>query len=264
MAIGVLGALALIGGGTHLQAKGASKKRKQLESYQQADLPNIPLYTQNYFGDLSRYEDQSRGMAMRANEDLTNLSLSRRERSTPGISNLIAEQVPQVANLMKGELPESVLNAFRTSGAANSVGLGFSGSGYGDLNQALFGARGSLGAMELGYSLLPTLLGAAPQFGTTSPTSFLEGIITPAQQAQTQLGVRGQNVGIASQVAGMQTSSDVWGGMMSGLGGMLLGGMMGGGGMGGGMGGMGGGGFGGYGGGYGGYGGNGVSRLYGY
>lgn len=260
MGVGIAGALALIGGGTALQASSATKKRKQLLSYQQSDLPNIPLYTQNYFGDLDRYEDQSRGMAMRANEDLTNLSLSRRERATPGISNLISEQVPIISRLMQGELPPAVLDAFRRSGASSSLGLGFSGSGFGDLNQALFGARGSLGAMELGYSLLPTLLGAAPQFGTQSPTAFLEGIMTPGQQAQTQLGVRGQNVGIASQAAGMDTSSDVWGGMLSGLGGMLLGAstgaMGGGGGMGGGMGG-----FGGYGGGYGG---NGVSRVYGF
>src|SRR3990170_3269183 len=192
MGVGVLGALALIGGGTALEASAATKKRKQLLGYQQSDLPDINRYTENFFGDLSQYEDQSRGMAMRANEDLTNLALSRRERALPGVGNAVATGFEAITPLLRGELPPAVLENFRRSGNAASVGLGFGGSGFGDLNSALFGARGSLQAMQLGYSFLPALLGAAPQFGTQSPTSFLEGIMTPAQQAQTQLGVRGQ------------------------------------------------------------------------
>ena len=88
IAMGVIGAAMGISG-TAMKANAASKKRKQLLSYQQSDLPDNQLYHQNYYGWLDKYEDQSRGMAMRANEDLTNLALSRRERSTPGISNSI-------------------------------------------------------------------------------------------------------------------------------------------------------------------------------
>lgn len=255
MGVGILGALALIGGGTALQASSATKKRKQLLGYQQSDLPDTNLYTENYFGDLSQYEGQSRGMAMRANEDLTQLALSRQERALPGVRNAVKTGFESLLPLLRGELPPAVLENFRRSGNASSVGLGMGGSGFGNLNTALFGARGSLDAMKLGYSLLPTLLGAAPQFGTTSPAAFLEGIMTPAQQASTQLGVRGQNVSLAQTASGMKTGSEVWGGMLSGLGGMLLGSSMGSiGGAGGGMGMAAGAGTSG----------NGVSRLYGY
>src|SRR3972149_98727 len=101
MGVGILGALALIGGGTALEANAASKKRKQLLGYQQSDLPDINRYTENFFGDLAQYEDQSRGMAMRANEDLTNLALSRRERALPGVTNTITQGFDALTPLLR-------------------------------------------------------------------------------------------------------------------------------------------------------------------
>lgn len=230
--MGAVAGAALLIGGAGMSGNSATKKRKQLLGYQNAELPNYDLYNQNYYGDLSQYEDQSRGIAMRANEDLTQLALNRQERALPGVRNAISTGFEQLMPLLRGELPQSVLDNFKRSGGASSVGLGFGGSGFGDLNAALFGARGSLAAMQMGYGMLPALLGAAPQFGTQSPTAFLEGLMTPGQMAQTQLGVRGQNVSLAQTGAGMDTASDVWGGMLGFLGGTLMGGV--GGGMGGG------------------------------
>jgi hypothetical protein len=146
-----------------------------------------------------------------------------------------------ITPLLAGELPPSVLAAFKSAGGASTVGLGMGGSGFGFLNTGLFGARGSLGAMQTGFGLLPALMSTLPNINSPSSAAFLQSIMTPAQRVQTQLQIRQQNLGIESQLAGMPTSKEVWGQSLQEAGGALAGGAMTAG-MGGGFGGGGGGG----------------------
>jgi hypothetical protein len=77
--------------------------------------------------------------------------------------------------------------------------------------------------MQTGFGLLPTLLGAMPSTQSGSPMNFLQNIMTPAQQTTTQLGLRGQNIGIAEHLAGMPSGNDMWGQFLTSTGGEIMG-----------------------------------------
>lgn len=246
VALGVA-AVALIAGGSAMSAKGAKKRRNELQAAQDRWLPNMDKYTEDYFNDLVGYTDEADRLADTVASQDTDRAMSIQEQAMPGITEGRKRAFDSLMPLLRGELPPSVMDAFMRSGAASSVGSGFGGSGFGFVNQGLFGARGALGAMQTGYGLLPALMSTLPQVNSPSTASFLNAIMSPAQRTQTQMQIRQQNMNNAAQVAGMQTGGEVWGSSMQQVGGALLGGavgMGGGGGMGmmGGMGGGGGGG----------------------
>lgn len=235
IALGVVG-VALGAGGTAMSASAAGKKRDALLRQTEEGLPTPGKYTEDYYGDLSKYAGQSASMARNMNQDIYDQVIGRREQYLPGTQASLQDASKALFPLLQGKLPPEVLANFQRSGNANSVGLGFGGSGFGDLNTALFGARGQLAGMQLGYSLLPSLLGAVPNAPMMTPDSFLNNIMTPTQRTQTQLNIRGQNIGIQTAAAGMPTGNEIWGKYLSGTGGMLTGAALGGmGGMGGGM-----------------------------
>jgi len=221
---GVAAAGLVTGGvGTFLSAREAGKKRDELRSYLEKYLPDINADTQGYFADLEKYLPQAEKISREgAQSDMATL-LGLQEQAIPGFGKAREEAGAALFPLLKGELPKSVTDAFRRSGGASTVGAGWGGSDVGFLNQALFGAKGQLGAMELGYGLLPSLLGTIPQVNAPSTASYLANIMTPAQRTQTQLNVRQQNLGIAQGLAGMPTGNEVWGNWMSSTGGTLLG-----------------------------------------
>lgn len=249
IAAGVVG-VGLIAGGSASSASGAKKKRNELQAAQDRWLPNIDKYTDDYFADLVDYTDEADKLADTVASQDTDRALAMQEKAMPGVTEGRQKAFDALMPLLRGELPPAVMDAFMRSGAASSVGSGFGGSGFGFVNQGLFGARGALGAMQTGYGLLPALMSTLPQVNSPSTASFLNAIMSPAQRTQTQMQIRGQNMQNAMALSGMQTGSEVWGSSMQQVGGALLGGAvgMGGGGMGGMMGGMGGGGAGGGGG----------------
>lgn len=211
-------------------ASAAGKKRKQLAEAENYWLPDIDRYTQQYFDQLKGYTPKAAELAdMTADADFKRATRLR-EAALPGITEGTKRAGEALFPLLRGELPPSILDAYTRAGAANSVGTGFGGSGFGFLNTGLFGARGALGAMQTGYGLLPALMASLPNINSPSTATFLEAIMTPAQRTQTQMQIRGQNLGLRQAVAGMPTSGEVWGQGMQQMGGVLLGGAMGGGG----------------------------------
>jgi hypothetical protein len=217
-----------------MSAHSNDKKIKDLKAKYGEWLPDIGKYQQDYFGDLEQYLPKAEKLSRDVSESDLSTALALRERATPGITEGLRRSGDSLFALMRGELPDSVLDAYSRAGGAASIGSGLRGD-VNFLNQGLFGARGALGGMQLGYNLLPAFLGAQPNVNVTSPMSFLSQLVNPTQRTNTQLSVRGQNLGIASKVAGMPTGGDAWASFLSSTGGALTGaGMMGMGGMGGG------------------------------
>lgn len=226
-------------GGTAMKASGAKRRRNELSSATDKWLPDIPLYEQQYFDAVRKRLPESTKLADEISQTDFDRMMRLREQAMPGFQKGLVGASEALFPLLRGELPPSILDAYTRAGAANSVGTGFGGSGFGFLNTGLFGARGALGAMQTGYGLLPALMGAMPQINPMSSSAFLNQIMSPLQRTQTQLQVRGQNIGIAGQVAQMPMSKEVWGDFMQQTGGQLAGvGMMGMGSGGGGGGGM--------------------------
>jgi hypothetical protein len=222
-AIAAAAGLVLGTGGTFLSANAASKARKALSSTTGDWLPNINQYQEQYFQDLQRFEAEASDLSTRIGERSLNDALALREKMFPGLGGAIKDSTSGIYALMRGDLPKSVMDSFSRAGGASTVGSGFGGSGFGFLNTGLFGARGSIGAMETGYGLLGALLATSPQLQTPSAMTFLQNLMTPEQRTNTQLTVRGQNLDIASKVAGMPTRSQVWGNWLGGIGGQLMG-----------------------------------------
>lgn len=216
-------------GGTALSADDASKKRKQFAKMMEMGIPDIDDATSKYFADLLGRTPQAEKLADTIGESDLDRTMRLREKAAPGIGKLTGTAMESILPLLKGELPQGVLESFARAGGASSVGSGFGGSGYGFLNTGLFGARGSLGAMQAGFGLLPALMSTLPNINSPSAAAFLQGIMTPAQRVNTQLQIRQQNIGIASQLAGMETSQGMIGGGMQEIGGVLTGFGMGGG-----------------------------------
>lgn len=231
-----LGGAAAVIGGSILSSNSASKKRRELERNYKRWLPDIGRYQRDWFSDMEAFAPRANTLAEQQAQAARTLAWNQREQDLPGYRQAVTDSFSAISPLLRGELPPSVLANFQRAGGASTVGLGMGGSNFGALNTGLFGARGSLGAMQTGQGLLGGLLSSLPTYQSPSAMNFLSQLMTPLQRTQTQLNVRGQNLGIASQLAQMDTSSDVLGQGLSSLGGMLMGGGIGG------MGGMGGGG----------------------
>jgi len=233
LAIGALavGAAAAAGGG-YLSAQGGKKQAAKLLDAQNKWLPTFD--NSKYFSDLSSFAPESMDLANKVNQNSFDQALKFREEALPGSQAGLQAGSKGVFDLMQGKLPEGVWRNFMRSGGASSVGKGWGGSGFGDLTTGLFGAEGSLKGMQIGFSLLPTLFGVGiPNAPVMAPWAALQNIATPAQMAQTQLGVRGQNLGLQTAAAGIPNSSQTWGSTLGSIGGALMGagatGMMGGG-----------------------------------
>ena len=222
IALGVAG-LALGAGGAAVSANSNSHKRSDVKSLAGDWQPDYSGYTDNYFKNLDKYLPQSQALSSSIGKSEMTDALALREQALPGIGKATQDASAALFPLLKGELPPEVLRAFNSSGAASSVGAGFGGSGYGFVNQGLFGARGALGAMQQGYSMLGALLGTMPQVHAPSATAFLQNIITPQQRVSDQLAFRGQQIGIGETAAGMPSGSDAWAKYLSSTGGSLMG-----------------------------------------
>lgn len=221
-AIAAAAAGIIMGGvGTGMQANADNQKRRDVKSLAGDWQPDYQAYTDDYFNNLSKYAPQAEKLSSDiGNSEMTD-ALALRERALPGIGQATQSAAQALFPLLSGELPPSILRAFNSSGAASSVGGGFGGSGFGFLNQGLFGARGALGAMQTGYSLLGSLLSTMPRVNAPSASSFLSGIMTPGQRASDQLAFRGQQIGIGETAAKMPSGSDDWAKYLSSTGGTL-------------------------------------------
>lgn len=231
---------ALAGGGMYMSGRSADKKRAALEGSYDRWLPNPDLYQKQFFGDMERYLPQATKLSRDMSAAESDAFFAAKERALPGFTSGIQQAGNALFPLLRGELPQGVMDAFTRAGGASSVGLGFGGTPFGALNTGLFGARGALGAMQTGFGLLPSLMGALPNLAPTSISAVLgQGVMTPQQRTNAQLAVRGQNMGVATQLGEMPTSGEIYGQGLSQVGGGLIGsGAMG---VGGGMGGAGGG-----------------------
>ncbi len=214
--------IGLIGAG--LQANSNSHKISDVKALASDWQPSYEKYTDEYFNNLDKYAPQAEKLSSDIGKaDLTS-ALALREQALPGIGAATKSAAEALFPLLRGELPDSVLRAFNTSGAASSVGGGFGGSGFGFLNQGLFGARGALGAMQTGYSLLGSLLNTMPRVNSPSASSFLNQIITPQQRVGDQLAFRQQQIGIGLAAAGMPSGNDAWANYIEGVAGVNAGG----------------------------------------
>lgn len=238
-ALAAIAGIGLMAGGAASKSSAASKKLKALREAEDMWLPDTPGgYASDFFSEMEGYAPKAGKLADEIAEGDMARALRMREQALPGIGKATGGAVAALAPLLRGELPDSVMQAFQRAGGASTVGLGMGGSGFGFLNTGLFGARGALGAMQTGFGLLPALMSTLPNVNSPGASAFLQAIMTPAQRTQAALQFRQQQLGLRGIASGMQTSGDIWGGTMSQAGGILLGGAMGGGmgGMGGGMG----------------------------
>lgn len=210
--------------GTFLGASAAEKRRDEFSESFGKWLPNISANTSGYFGDLSKYLPEATRLSRDIGKSEWENEMAYRERSVPGYGKGISEAGQALLPLLRGELPQGVLDAFSRSGGASSVGSGFGGSGFGFTNQGLFGARGALQGMQIGYGLLPSLLSAMPNPANTSVMNFLGNVMNPMQRTQTDLNVRQQNIGIAEHLSGLPTGKDMWGQWLTSTGGQIMGG----------------------------------------
>jgi hypothetical protein len=226
-------------GGNAMLAGAADEKRDIYKDYMSQWMPDIPGYQESFFKDLAKYQGQASDVAGELGKREWDTALARREEAIPGITKGVKGAADALFPLLRGELPKSVMDAFSMAGGASSVGSGFGGSGFGFTNQGLFGSRGSLAGMQLGYGLLPALLSTMPNVQLPTGMDLLRaGVMNPAQRTQAQLQLRQQQIGMATHLVGMDTADEVWGRGMKAAGGMLMGGGMSGmfsGGMGGGM-----------------------------
>lgn len=208
----------------------ADKKRQSVLNMMGQWLPDINQNTADYFknatANLPGAENLNRSVGM---ADM-GTGLAMQEQAMPGIGAARSGALAAAGPLAAGELPPSVMANFMRAGGARAAGAGHSGDLFSSLMTGLFSAQGSLGAMKEGSGLLATLLGTIPHVSTPGSASFLgEGVPGAMQRTSTQMGVRGQNIGIGEAAAGMPTGTDVWSKWLMSTGGMMTGnGMMGG------------------------------------
>ncbi len=194
--------IGLIGAG--MQANSNSHKISDVKALASDWHPDYGAYTDEYFKNLARYQPEASALSDTIGKSEMNSALTLRESALPGIGKATQDAATALFPLLKGELPPEILRAFNTSGAASSVGGGFGGSGFGFLNQGLFGARGALGAMQTGYSMLGSLLSTMPRVGD-------------------QLAFRQQQIGIGLSAAGMPSGNDAWANYIEGVAGVNAG-----------------------------------------
>lgn len=223
----------------------ANQRRKRWEEFMQGlHEPDPTAETGRWFGDLNFFYPQANKLSTRARTDEMAQNLALREQALPGFGQASRDAMASISPLLRGELPQGVMDAFTRAGGASSVGLGFGGTGFGALNTGLFGARGALGGIQTGMGLLGSLMSTVPQ--VTSPTAMglLSNVMTPSQRVNLQMQLRAQQIGMQNTLEEMPTALDSWSSHLNESGAMLLGGGMSGGGLGGMSGG--GGGFGGF------------------
>lgn len=216
----------------------ADERRSRYEQFMEnLWRPDFNKMTGDYFGDLEQYFPRADKLSqkLRSNEMTQNLAL--REQALPGFGQATRDAMGSIAPLLRGELPQGVMDSFTRAGGASTVGLGFGGSGFGALNTGLFGARGSLGAIQTGMGLLPTLLSTMPNVSAPSTMGLLSNILNPAQRSAINLQVRAQDIGMENTLESMPTALDSWSAHLNESGAMLMGGGAGFGGMSGGGGG---------------------------
>lgn len=214
--------IGLIGAG--MQANSNSQKISNVKALAGDWQPAYQQYTDEYFNNLERYQSRASALSDTIGKSELDSALGLREKALPGIGEATQSAAQALFPLLKGELPPEVLRAFNTSGAASSVGGGFGGSGFGFVNQGLFGARGALGAMQAGYSMLGSLLSTMPRINAPSTMSFLNNIITPQQRVGDQLAFRQQQIGIGLAAASMPSGNDAWANYIEGVAGVNAGG----------------------------------------
>lgn len=237
-------------GGNAMLAESAMKHRKEFdELMDRLGRPDVGKLQKQYFSDLETYSPEAIKLTRSMREAELEGSLAMREKALPGVTRATNDAMASISPLLRGELPPSVMRAYQTAGGASTVGSGMGGSGFGFLNTGLFGARGSLGALQAGMGLLPSLLSTMPQISTPNPMALLwQGVMNPKDRSDLEMQLRQQQIGINNAYVNMPTRMDVWGTGMKQAGSMLMGGGFGGmgGGSSGGGSGMGGGGFGGF------------------
>lgn len=210
-------------GGTFLEAEGAEQRRNELKNATYKYLPNIGGAEGQYFTDASQYQPQAEKLARETALSDQSILQQMQENAIPGFGKMRSDAANALFPLLSGNLPPSVYNSFLKSGAAEAGNLGLSGSGMSFLQQGLFGAQGQLGAMRLGYGLLPRLMATMPMPRTPGTAGFMNQLLTPSQRVQTEMNLRAQNLGLMRERATMPTSGEMWGKFLSQTGGMLTG-----------------------------------------
>lgn len=203
----------------------ADQRRKRYEDFIQGlKEPDPTQEAANWFGDLNQFYGKANQLSQRAREDELTQNLALRERALPGISSATSTMMGNIQSLMRGELPQGVLDNYIRAGGASTVGAGFGGSGFGALNTGLFGARGSLGAMQAGMGLLPTLLSTMPNVSAPTTMGLLGQLLTPEQRVNLQMNIRNQKIGMENQLESLPTALDSWSQHLNESGAMLMGG----------------------------------------
>jgi hypothetical protein len=203
----------------------ADKKRDRWQEFMDSLAePNVRQEGLNWFGDLEELYPRASSLSQRAREDEMTQNLALRERALPGIGQASADAMQGIGALLRGELPPEVLRNFTRAGGASTVGLGMGGSGFGALNTGLFGARGSIGAMQTGMGLLPTLLGTMPTVSAPTTMGLLGQLMTPEQRVNLQMQLRAQKIGMQGTLESMPTALESWSAHLNESGAMLLGG----------------------------------------
>jgi hypothetical protein len=191
--------------------------------------PNVAAEEHNYFDDLKQFYDPAAALSKRARQDEMTQDLALREQALPGIAKATQGGMESISALMRGELPQGVMDSFTRAGGASTVGAGMGGSGYGFLNTGLFGARGALGAIQTGMGLLPTLLHTMPNISAPTTMQLLGQLLSPEQRVNLQMQLRQQKIGMEGTLEEMPTALDAWSSHLNESGAMLMGGGMGGG-----------------------------------
>lgn len=245
-------------GGNALLGESAEDHKSQLEALLRTIKDNnYGQLGKEYFNDLQANYGAASQLSRQARSDELTQNLALREQALPGSTQALRDAMSSVSPLLRGELPQGVMEAFQRAGGASTVGSGFGGSNFGFLNTGLFGARGSLGAIQTGMGLLPALLSSMPNVSAPTTMQLLGNITNPTARAQMNMEIQRERTGLGETIAGAPTRLDVWGQGMKqaaasvmggsfggspssggGMGGGDIGGMMGGS-MGGMMGGMG-------------------------
>lgn len=237
---------ALQGIGTIIGGESAEDHKRQLEQLLGTIKDNnYGQLGKDYFNDLQANYGAASQLSGRARQDELTQNLALREQAMPGSTQALRDAMASISPLLRGELPPSVMAAFQRAGGASTVGAGFGGSGAGFLNTGLFGARGSLGAIQTGMGLLPTLLQSMPNVSAPTTMQLLGRITDPTARAQMNMEIQRERTGLGQDIANAPTRMDVWSQalyqagsqMMGGGGGGMPMGPGGGGGAGGGMGG---------------------------
>lgn len=210
----------------------ADQRRKRFENFMSGLAePNPTTEAGNYFSDLNQFYGKANQLSQRARQDELTQDLALREQAMPGSTQALKDAMASVSPLLRGELPAGVMANFMRAGGASTVGGGWGGSGFGALNTGLFGARGSLGAIQTGMGLLPTLLSSMPHINAPTTMGLLSQLLTPEQRVNLQMQIRQQKIGMENSLESLPTALDAWSSHLNESGAM----MMGGGGMGGGQ-----------------------------